>query len=76
MRLMRPAMLLATGLALLAGSAASARTMQQKFEAACAGDVQRLCPATAQDGDAVKACLLQHRPAVSQDCLRFVDASE
>ncbi len=55
---------------------ASARTMQQKLDAACAGDAASLCPDSRQDPDRLKACLLRRRAEVSPACMRLVDASE
>ena len=67
--------------ALLAGccaaaGAGAARTMQQKFDQACAADIERLCASAKADPDAAKACLMRHREAVDAACMRLVDAAE
>ncbi len=62
--------------AVILSSSAGARTMQQKLEAACAADYQRLCPEKAGDPDGLKACMLARRARASTECMRLIDASE
>jgi hypothetical protein len=62
--------------AILAPVVSQARTMQQRLETACAGDVERLCPQTANGSDARKACMLARRSEVSAACMALIDASE
>ncbi len=61
---------------IMVSEAVRARTMQQKLELACAGDIERLCSNAKPDPDKIKACLLVQRAQVSPDCIELVDASE
>jgi hypothetical protein len=56
--------LLAMGLA----APASAITEQDRQQAACANDVQRLCPEAIADPDEAQACMLKNRAQVSPKC--------
>jgi hypothetical protein len=60
----------------VADGAATARTMQQKLDQACAADIDRLCPSAKGNPDAAKACLMSHREAADPACMRLVDAAE
>lgn len=61
-------------LALLGASCTTARavvTLQDRQQAACYNDAQRLCGAFFPDGDKIEACMLQMKSKVSPACRKF-----
>lgn len=58
--------------ALCSGTAASAKnsgpTLQDRQQAACYNDVQRLCGSAMPDATKVEACMSDKRPQVSKKC--------
>lgn len=63
--------------ALCGGTAASAKnsgpTLQDRQQAACYGDVQRLCGSAMPDAAKVEACMADKRPLVSKKCSEMWD---
>ena len=58
------------------GGAASARTMQQRLELACAAPIDRLCARARPDADRIDACLASHRAELPPDCASLVDIAD
>lgn len=48
-------------------------TLQDRQQAACYNDVQRLCPDAVPDVDAVTACMATKKKLVSPACGKFYD---
>ncbi|PWR18834.1 cysteine rich repeat-containing protein [Zavarzinia compransoris] len=69
---MSPFPTLALAAALAAGLAAPALAQggpaAQKLRAACAKDIETLCPGVQPGGGRILQCLKQHRKEVSADC--------
>ncbi len=52
------------------------QTLQDRQEAACAGDVQKLCADTIPDLDKTKACMTAKRSQVSAACSKMYDVKD
>ena len=65
---------LAVVLAAIAPRGSDAKTMEERMQAVCRLDIQRVCPET--KSDEIKACMLAKRNQVSTNCMRLIDASE
>ncbi len=69
------ALVLAAGF-LSGGGGASAGTMQQRLERACAGAIDRLCAEARPDAGRINACLASHLAELPPDCARLVDIAD
>ena len=56
--------------------AASKITEQDKQQAACANDVQKLCADTIPDAVRTQACMKAHRSEVSPGCAKMFNAKK
>lgn len=72
-RLLVAAATLATGLSAANAMNSPEPTLQDKQQAACYGDVQRLCGSAMPDAAKVTACMKDKRPQVSAKCSAMWD---
>ncbi len=72
-----PVCLVWAGTAARAASASkSVQSLQDRRQAACYGDVQRLCATALPDVDKVTDCMRDKRPLVSAKCSAMWDVTE